>query len=364
MHEMGATRKKPQVEARIELLREGRAAGGLAPVLLTVEKKHRHRAPGEPLPGRRAALVGLGAARALASGERLEVLADAHAMTQLQHFGGDEAAVVEVVLKKRARFRQGGLIGCAVVAFAGALLARSVIRRRGDDDRWFDGRAVAETVKTQTWQYVMRVPPYDDDATADRQFANDVRTTLHERPAVGEFEAVTTGHGQITAQMRQLRTLPLDARIELYVRGRLGDQVGWYGQKAAHHRRAADRWSIAALVTESLALISALVAIFSDTIAQLGFVGVLASAAAAFTAWNELGRNGEVARAYGLANQELLAIESLCQAAQTEADLIALVSDGESAISREHTMWVAKRANPVESTGSSSATAGRPAREG
>jgi hypothetical protein len=250
------------------------------------------------------------------------------------------------------------------VAFAGALLALSVMRRRGDDDRWFDGRAVAETVKTQTWQYVMRVPPYDDDATADRQFANDVRTTLHERPAVGEFEAVTTGHGQITAQMRELRTLPLEARIELYVRGRLGDQVAWYGHKAAHHRRAADRWSIAALVTESLALISALVAIFSDTIAQLGFVGVLASAAAAFTAWNELGRNGEVARAYGLANQELLAIESLGQAARTEADLIALVSDGESAISREHTMWVAKRANPVESTGSSIATAGRPAREG
>ena len=53
-----------------------------------------------------------------------------------------------------------------------------------------------------------------------------------------------------------------------------------------------------------------------------------------------------MSRAYGLAHQELLAIASLCETITSEDELAAIVVDGEGAISREHTMWVAKQTAP------------------
>src|SRR4051812_5335376 len=54
LDEVRAARQKPQVELRTELLGERRAPRGLAAILLSKEKKQRHRAPGKPEPRRLA----------------------------------------------------------------------------------------------------------------------------------------------------------------------------------------------------------------------------------------------------------------------------------------------------------------------
>jgi hypothetical protein len=77
--------------------------------------------------------------------------------------------------------------------------------------------------------------------------------------------------------------------------------------------------------------------------AGLSLVGPLLALAAAFTAWTQLGRNDELSKSYALANQELLNIKALANTVETEQELAKVVRDGEGAISREHTMWIAKR---------------------
>jgi SMODS and SLOG-associating 2TM effector domain 1 len=76
-------------------------------------------------------------------------------------------------------------------------------------------------------------------------------------------------------------------------------------------------------------------------------VGPLLALAAAFTAWTQLGRNDELSQSYALANQELLSIKALPGTVDTEQELVKVVRDGEGAISREHTMWIAKRGKPL-----------------
>jgi hypothetical protein len=56
-----------------------------------------------------------------------------------------------------------------------------------------------------------------------------------------------------------------------------------------------------------------------------------------------VGRHAELGRAYGLAYQELLTFLSLTGEVHSESELHDLVDSGETAISREHTMWVARR---------------------
>jgi SMODS and SLOG-associating 2TM effector domain 1 len=77
--------------------------------------------------------------------------------------------------------------------------------------------------------------------------------------------------------------------------------------------------------------------------AGLSLVGPLLALAAAFTAWTQLGRNDELRQSYAMANQELLSIKALADTVNSEAALAKIVSDGEGAISHEHTMWIAKR---------------------
>lgn len=74
--------------------------------------------------------------------------------------------------------------------------------------------------------------------------------------------------------------------------------------------------------------------------------------AAAFTAWTQLGRNDELRLSYAIANQELLSIKALAAVVDSEQELAKLVRDGEGAISREHTMWIAKRGKPLTQQGS------------
>ena len=76
-------------------------------------------------------------------------------------------------------------------------------------------------------------------------------------------------------------------------------------------------------------------------------MGLFASVATAATAWTQLGRHDELSKSYALAYQELLMIRTLGEKVSTEEGLDRLVTDGENAISREHTMWMAKRATPT-----------------
>ena len=72
-------------------------------------------------------------------------------------------------------------------------------------------------------------------------------------------------------------------------------------------------------------------------------VGPLAAITAAATAWTQLGRNDELAKSYGLAAHEQMVLHSRLELAETEEAFRQGVEETESAISREHTMWMAKR---------------------
>ena len=62
-------------------------------------------------------------------------------------------------------------------------------------------------------------------------------------------------------------------------------------------------------------------------------------------------RHNELAQTYGLAAQELEELESITVSLTEEGKFLQIVEQVEEAISREHTMWCARR--DVHLTGSS-----------
>lgn len=231
----------------------------------------------------------------------------------------------------------------AAAFLALAIVVKLAIRLRAFDGQWFDGRAVAETVKTATWRYAMRISPFDGpDERADERFLRTIIDALDSRRDLAMHLAPTTREAtQITPWMRRLRAAPFPTRKAVYVAERVTDQIDWYTGKSHANRRAALRWFWVGFAFEAAALLVAIGIVAAVDAPDV--VGLLATVSVAATAWTQFGRNDELCKSYMLAANELLRLRVLLEGAETEAKLAEIVASTEAAISREHTMWMAKR---------------------
>lgn len=241
-----------------------------------------------------------------------------------------------------------GLPFVAAAMFLAAALIKLVTRERRYDKTWFDGRAVAETAKSATWQFMMRVPPYQDDSTAESALVEMLRRTLEARPQLyAGLTPASAGTRQISADMRAMRARPLAGRLDAYRRFRLEDQMQWYRSKSVFHRERGARYFWLSLAIEIFALGVAAASFVAPQLARLNALALLAAVATAATAISQLGRHDELSKSYGLAYQELSLIDGIAERVISEDRLAAVVTDAEGAISREHTMWITKGAQPV-----------------
>ena len=228
-----------------------------------------------------------------------------------------------------------------------SIALKLINRQSGNDQRWFDGRAVAETVKTQAWRFMMRLAPYESDATADEAFATDVLSAIQARPDLQQpLELLPATASQISDVMLAVRGLSLEDRRTLYVEQRIDEQAAWYRRRAVANRTNGRRWFWISLAGQVVAAGIAMASIFQPNAPVANLVGLFAAIAASATAWTQLGRHDELSKAYALAYQELMTIRTVAARVASERDLDHLVTTGEAAISREHTMWMAKLGRP------------------
>lgn len=124
----------------------------------------------------------------------------------------------------------GGTLRVVSAAISAAVMIVGVStdrlhRRLGDDKSWFEGRAVAETVKSLAWRYMMRTPPFDGEAEADPAFAGALAEVEKEVPGTVAAGGGVSPRSQITDRMREVRALDLPGRRAVYADERLADQM-------------------------------------------------------------------------------------------------------------------------------------------
>ena len=210
---------------------------------------------------------------------------------------------------------------------------------------WHDGRAVAESVKTIAWRYMMGCEPYSlklDTAQADQLFLSDVSSLLQSRTGLASrLGGAPATMPQITARMREVRSMNLEDRKRVYLTARLDDQVNWYARKAEYSRKSSGRLFAAMIASLILAIIAAiLIVLWPDS--PVNPIGFLVNLGLAFLTWLERGRHEELAESYGIAAQELGLIRERLAFVATDQQLPEFVSDAEKAVSREHTLWLAR----------------------
>lgn len=231
----------------------------------------------------------------------------------------------------------------AGLAFALAGTLRAGMQRRKPERGWYDGRAVAESAKTMAWRYAVAGKPFPLEL-AERSADLEMVRRLRDLPlSTAGLELVPSSEAgaQITSAMRSLRQMPLMERKTAYREGRLRDQQAWYARKALSNRQQGDLWNRLLLSLEAAGAVAAV--LIATTALSLHVLPLTGAVLAGATAWLQTKQHETLASAYALASLDLATVLELMEGVVSEGEWASFVDDAENAVSREHTMWQARR---------------------
>lgn len=231
-------------------------------------------------------------------------------------------------------------IGASAFFIIGLILSLILASKRYDKT-WYLARAVAESVKTLTWRYIMRAEPFDqtDERKSSTHLVGVLREILNENQGTCE---IISDNEQMTITMTNIRHFSLDKRIQIYSENRINEQATWYLKKAKYNQRMSDRWFWSITIIQILAIICSLVRIGKLTWNLLP-TGILATVVTAALSWMQIKRFQDLSSSYNLTAHEIGFIKTDLESITDEQSFSRFVGDSENAFSREHTQWQARK---------------------
>lgn len=241
--------------------------------------------------------------------------------------------------------KRGVYIVSGLILFVAFVLSL-VIKTRKYEDVWYRGRALAESVKTLTWRFMMKSEYFENSLTkedVERRFVDRIKKIRDEFSDINSFlNASDIRKEIITPKMLEVRSLNLQERKVFYLRNRIDNQIDWYTSKADTNKTKYERWFWAVIIMQFLAIISIVYLILYPN-TEFNLVGIFTTLSASFFSWLQLKKYQENKEAYNTAMSELNLIKNEAKYITEEDVFSKFVLDSENAMSREHTMWLAQK---------------------
>lgn len=213
------------------------------------------------------------------------------------------------------------------------------------DDIWYNGRAVAESVKTRSWRWMMRAEPYVDSENIEimrKHFVNDLKTILKQNESlIGKLGIIVSIEDPISEVMIEVRKLDLLERFDFYKKERITEQAKWYNKKAKFNKHKSKFWFWSTVGLHAVAIILLLYNIYDPKLKLP--IEVIAVVASSVLTWLQSKKHNELSSSYSLTAHEIVLIKSETTRIETESDFSDYIMNCENAFSREHTQWFARK---------------------
>lgn len=234
----------------------------------------------------------------------------------------------------------------AAFTFVVSLFLTFFILNKNFENTWYNCRALAESIKTSTWKYMMRAEPYEDCDNVqivNSEFRNLLKRLLKENSNIShEFVGEASEREQITEKMEAVRSMSLEERKKFYLDHRIDEQRKWYSKKSVTNKKHRRVWYGILIALNMLALLFVLFRINSPSF-QYWPVEIFVVLSGACLTWIQVKKFQELSSAYALTAHEIGTIRGEIEKVDREEKLSDFVNDSENAFSREHTQWLAKR---------------------
>lgn len=232
-----------------------------------------------------------------------------------------------------------------LILIISALILNLIVFYSKFEKTWYEGRAVAESLKTLSWKYMMRTKPFSENNNPnipDNKFLDYLKELIGEKK---DFYNLVGGKfsnlDQISNQMREVRSKEYEERIQIYKFQRLDTQLNWYRNKSNRNRIMKNRF----FIFNIFLLFSILILLIYrfDWLENINIIAFAITLITSVIAWMQIKNYQELTHSYALTAHELGVIKSKIGQVDSEKKLDDFVDDAETAISREHTMWLARR---------------------
>lgn len=226
------------------------------------------------------------------------------------------------------------------------LLVLIVRAQSKPEQQWYRCRALAESVKTLTWRYMMHAVPFNlSEVESKLKFRDELHEMFREnKDTAKEITSDWSGNHQVTGKMEGIRALNLSDRMAFYLQHRVDEQRGWYSRKATTNREGARFWVIVSGAAYFLAGVMVLTRIARPDWIYWP-IEPLIVIAASIVGWMQIKKFNELAAAYTVAAHEIGLIRPKADVVTSEEEFSEFVNDAEKAFSREHTLWIARQSD-------------------
>jgi hypothetical protein len=237
----------------------------------------------------------------------------------------------------------GGILLTTFLVLSIALT--SVTHEKKFEEIWFNARALAESTKTETWNFLMQLDPYDkitNENDAENYFLEKIREIFHSQKSIS-FALTNTPKGgtQITSKMKQIRNETFERKKEIYLQDRIRNQENWYSNKAELNRKRASQWLYITWTAEVLAVVLAVLTILVK-IPIVNPVGIVSSASAGILSWLTSKSYAEANQSYCLVAHDLAILQDEAKRASTADELGKVILKVENSINQEHRVWLGR----------------------
>ncbi|MFM2183248.1 MAG: hypothetical protein RJB61_1542 [Actinomycetota bacterium] len=234
----------------------------------------------------------------------------------------------------------------ATAAFVAVLVSTLIRSLKDVESAWYLGRAQAESARTLAWRFAVGGDPFPagtNEAESEEDFLRRIQEVVDFMADRGLSAPADADSRQLTDSLRSARRSAFEDRRTLYLNGRIDYQIRWYTDKAEAARRRQNLWTVTACTAATIGILAGLARFVDATGTDL--LGVMAAAFGAAIAWAQLNQFKTLTSSYAVAQQELILVRDRLLSTPSEK-WATFVSDSEDAISREHSMWLARRGHP------------------
>jgi hypothetical protein len=214
------------------------------------------------------------------------------------------------------------------------------------EKNWYIGRAVSESVKTLSWRFIMRAEPFQDNDDNVNRFilTKRLEDITSEANKSGFNPSSNSSHSNVITQ-KMLEIIGLDylERKSIYATNRIEDQIDWYDKKSKKSKKFATVFGILLVVFQLIAAVY--LYFFHEYIKVFKLHEIMIFLATTVISVIEMNKYKDLFQSYNLTKSELIFIRTRFGNIQNDQELNEFVLEAEQAISREHTMWLARRGN-------------------
>lgn len=239
-------------------------------------------------------------------------------------------------------------IGFLIISFLFLIgIVRQLIATKEQFERkWFAFRAVAESIKSLAWQYAMACGDFSESSLdASKLFLQRIKRAKEIFRINPDPETISIeSSNDLKQSLEEAREIGWQNKRKIYIKERLEDQIKWYRNKAQINKKRSNLYDSMVIILQIVGIVISLVFLYiRPMINGAPVLSLTVTLIVAIIGWSRSKQHAELMEPYQNAERELNDIKQEIELAGTEADFRRLVEEAEQAISREHTIWLAKR---------------------